>query len=65
MRFRRRLRPGPARPRQTNASDAGSGTEDDGSNWPRISPPYQTNAVQAWIVVPAPVGDGFYRLHKP
>jgi hypothetical protein len=33
--------------------------------WPQISPPYQTNAVQAWIVVPAPTGSGFYRLHKP
>jgi hypothetical protein len=33
--------------------------------WPQISPPYQTNAVQAWIVVPAPTGNGFYRLHKP
>ncbi|MCX6916430.1 MAG: hypothetical protein NT167_25865, partial [Verrucomicrobia bacterium] len=35
------------------------------NTWPRISPPYQTNAVQAWIVVPAPAGEGFYRLHKP
>ena len=35
------------------------------NTWPQISPPYQTNAVQAWIVVPAPTGDGFYRLHKP
>jgi hypothetical protein len=33
--------------------------------WPQISPPYQTNAVQAWIVVPAPAGSAFYRLHKP
>ena len=33
--------------------------------WPQISPPYQTNATQAWMVVPAPTGDGFYRLHKP
>jgi NHL repeat/Bacterial Ig domain len=33
--------------------------------WPRISPPYQTNATQAWIVVPAPTGSAFYRLHKP
>jgi hypothetical protein len=33
--------------------------------WPQISPPYQINAVQAWIVVPAPTGNGFYRLHKP
>jgi streptogramin lyase len=35
------------------------------NTWPRISPPYQTNAVQAWIVVPAPTGSVFYRLHKP
>jgi hypothetical protein len=35
------------------------------NTWPRISPPYQTNAAQAWIVVPAPAGDAFYRLHKP
>jgi hypothetical protein len=35
------------------------------ANWPQISPPYQTNATQAWIVVPAPPGNGFYRLHKP
>jgi hypothetical protein len=33
--------------------------------WPQISPPYQTNAGQAWIVVPAPIGNSFYRLHKP
>jgi hypothetical protein len=35
------------------------------NTWPQISPPYQTNAVQAWIVVPAPTDNGFYRLHKP
>ena len=35
------------------------------NTWPRISPPYQTNAVQAWIVVPASTGSVFYRLHKP
>jgi hypothetical protein len=35
------------------------------NTWPRISPPYQTNGVQAWIVVPAPTGSVFYRLHKP
>jgi len=33
--------------------------------WPQISPPYRTNTVQAWIVVPAPTRNGFYRLHKP
>ena len=33
--------------------------------WPQIPPPYQTNAVQAWVVLPVPSGDGFYRLHKP
>ena len=35
------------------------------NTWPQISPPYQTNTVQAWIVVPAPTGEGFYRLHIP
>jgi streptogramin lyase len=43
----------------TNHVPVGSGA------WPQISPPYQTNAVQAWIVVPAPTSNGFYRLHKP
>jgi hypothetical protein len=43
----------------TNRIPSVSGT------WPQIPPPYQTNAVQAWIVVPAPTGNGFYRLHKP
>ena len=33
--------------------------------WPQIPPPYQTNAVQAWVVLPVPSGDVFYRLHKP
>jgi hypothetical protein len=33
--------------------------------WPQISPPYQTNATQAWIVEPAPPGNRFYRLLKP
>jgi hypothetical protein len=33
--------------------------------WPQVSPPYQTNATQAWIVEPAPAGNRFYRLHKP
>ncbi len=33
--------------------------------WTQISPPYQTNAVQSWITVPAPAGNTFYRLHKP
>ena len=35
------------------------------NTWPQISPPYQTNTVQAWIFVPAPTGDAFYRLHIP
>jgi hypothetical protein len=35
------------------------------TTWPQIPPPYQTNAVQAWIVVPAPTGEAFYHLHKP
>jgi hypothetical protein len=33
--------------------------------WTQISPPYQTNAVQAWITVPAPADNRYYRLHKP
>jgi len=32
--------------------------------WPQISPPYQTNSVRAWIVVPSPTGSTFFRLHK-
>ena len=35
------------------------------NSWPQIPSPYQTNATRAWIVVPAPAGTGFYRLHKP
>ena len=35
------------------------------NSWPRILPPYQTNAVQAWVVLPVPSGDSFFRLHKP
>ncbi len=42
----------------TNRLDAAS------APWPQISPPYQTNATQAWIVEPAPAGNRFYRLHK-
>ena len=33
--------------------------------WAQVAPPYQTNAAQAWIVVPAPTDSVFYRLHKP
>jgi hypothetical protein len=33
--------------------------------WPQISPPYQTNSIQAWVVEPAPGDNRFYRLHKP
>jgi hypothetical protein len=33
--------------------------------WPQVSLPCQTNTVQAWVVVPAPNGNQFYRLHKP
>jgi hypothetical protein len=33
--------------------------------WPQVSPPYQTNSGQAWIVEPAPTGNRYYRLHKP
>jgi hypothetical protein len=33
--------------------------------WPPIAPPYQTNAAQAWVILPATADDRFYRLHKP
>ncbi len=32
--------------------------------WPQVSPPYETNSSQAWIVVPAPAENSFYRLRK-
>jgi hypothetical protein len=32
--------------------------------WPQVSPPYQTNTTQAWIIEPAPSGSRFYRLHR-
>lgn len=33
--------------------------------WPVISPPYQTNGPNLQFTEPAPVGNKFYRLHKP
>lgn len=33
--------------------------------WTEISPPYQTNSTQAWIAVPVPEGNQFFRLHRP
>jgi hypothetical protein len=35
------------------------------ASWPQISPPYQTNTTQAWIVAPSPTGPNYYRLRKP
>jgi hypothetical protein len=34
-------------------------------SWPQISPPYQTNTTQSWIVVPSPTEPNYYRLRKP
>jgi hypothetical protein len=33
--------------------------------WPQISPPYQTDTTRAWVIVPAPTGNRFYRLQHP
>lgn len=33
--------------------------------WPVIAPPYQTNGPNVQFVEPLPVGNKFYRLHKP
>ena len=33
--------------------------------WTQVSPPYQANTTQAWIVVSPPTGNQFYRLHRP
>jgi hypothetical protein len=33
--------------------------------WAEIFPPYQTNATHAWITLPAPSWNRFFRLHKP
>ena len=35
------------------------------ASWPQITPPYQTNATQAWVVLPAPTEQNYYRLWKP
>jgi len=32
--------------------------------WTLVPPPYQTNATRAWITVPVPAGNKFYRLNK-
>ena len=32
--------------------------------WPQVPLPYQTNATQIFITVPAPAGNGYYRLRK-
>ena len=34
-------------------------------SWSQVPWPYQTNATQIFITVPAPSGDKFYRLHRP
>jgi hypothetical protein len=33
--------------------------------WPLISPPYQTNGTNLQFSEPTPLGNKFYRLHKP
>jgi len=33
--------------------------------WPRVAPPYQTNGANLQVSEPLPVGNRFYRLHKP
>jgi hypothetical protein len=33
--------------------------------WTQVSPPYQGNTTQSWIIVSPPSGNQFYRLHKP
>ncbi len=33
--------------------------------WPQIAPPYQTNGPNLQFTEPSPVGNQFYRLHKP
>jgi len=33
--------------------------------WPQIPPPYQTNGANLQFTEPAPVGNKFYRLHRP
>ncbi len=36
-----------------------------GSLWTELTPPYATNATSLYFVEPTPVGNQFYRLHKP
>jgi hypothetical protein len=33
--------------------------------WPQIPPPYQTNGTNLQFTEPVPVGNKFYRLHRP
>lgn len=33
--------------------------------WPQIPPPCQTNGANLQFTEPTPVGNKFYRLHKP
>jgi hypothetical protein len=33
--------------------------------WTEIAPPYQTSGTNLYYVEPVPVGNRFYRLHKP
>jgi len=35
------------------------------ANWGQVPFPYQSNATDIFITVPAPVGDQFYRLRRP
>ena len=33
--------------------------------WPQLAPPYQTNGANLQYIEASPVGNRFYRLHKP
>lgn len=35
------------------------------ASWPVIPPSYETNGTNLQFIEPAPVGNKFYRLHKP
>ena len=36
-----------------------------GASWSQISPPYTNDGTRAWLVVPTPTGNRYYRLRKP
>lgn len=33
--------------------------------WPQVSPPYQSNNADFFVTTNAPIGNAFFRLHKP